>query len=133
MSTTIFWLVAAILFTAAMWFPYVLNRIVINGLMPSLGYGIKPPADNSWASRSKKAHINAVENLVLFAPLVLIHELITPAQSDPAVACAAIVYFVARVAHYVVYTAGIPVLRTLTFAAGYGATIFVALRVLGCA
>ena len=39
-------------------------------------------------------------------------------------------YLAARVAHYVVYAAGIPVLRTLLFFVGFGATATVALALL---
>jgi uncharacterized MAPEG superfamily protein len=40
-------------------------------------------------------------------------------------ACAA--YFVVRVAHYVLYAAGVPVLRTLMFVAGFGAQLALAI------
>ncbi len=56
---------------------------------------------------------NAVENLVVFAPLVLILNAIDYSSSWTALACA--VYFWARVAHLIVYTMGLPVFRTLAF------------------
>jgi uncharacterized MAPEG superfamily protein len=40
-------------------------------------------------------------------------------------ATAAEVYFFARLTHYVVYAAGIPVLRTLAYFVGLGATLAV--------
>ena len=133
MSPAIYWLVLSILLSLAMWLPYVLRRVGANGLMPSLGYDFSTPEASSWAARAKKAHLNATENLVLFAPLVLIAELITPANGDAAIGTAAMVYFVARLLHYICYTLGIPVARTLTFFAGWLATLFIALRILGLA
>jgi uncharacterized MAPEG superfamily protein len=45
------------------------------------------------------------------------------------IACA--VYFWARLAHAVVYTMGVPVLRTLAFAVGFAAQAALALAVFG--
>jgi uncharacterized MAPEG superfamily protein len=43
---------------------------------------------------------------------------------------AAKIYLIARVVHYVVYTAGIPVIRTLAFLTGFGATLTFAFTIL---
>ena len=75
------------------------------------------------------AHKNAVENLVVFAPAVLVAHLV--GVSSGVTTTAAILYFFARLAHYVVYTAGIPVARTLAFAVGAFSTLAIALAVLG--
>lgn len=70
-----------------------------------------------------------VENLVAFAALALIaHAVSLP---DEATATAAMVYFLARLAHYVIYVAGIPVARTLAFAVAWLCTVYVALALLG--
>ena len=45
------------------------------------------------------------------------------------IACA--VYFWARLAHVIVYTMGVPVLRTLAFAVGFAAQAALALAVFG--
>jgi uncharacterized MAPEG superfamily protein len=90
------------------------------------------PADKPlavWAQRAQAAHANAVENLVMFAPAVLCVVLLQRADSLTAGACAT--YFVSRMAHYVVYTAGIPVARTLAFFGGWGATMVLVSRVAG--
>jgi uncharacterized MAPEG superfamily protein len=75
----------------------------------------KPHAE--WATRLMFAHDNAVENLVTFAPLVLILAQIDYSSTWTVYACA--VYFWARVAHLIVYTLGLPVFRTLAFAVGF--------------
>ena len=64
----------------------------------------------------------------MFATLVLIAH-ITKIEGET-VACAAMVYFFARIAHYVVYVLGLPVLRTLTFATSLGAMLTIAYVVL---
>ena len=74
-------------------------------------------AQSPWARRMMAAHTNAVENLVIFAPLVLTARALSIATAVTAFACA--LYFWSRLAHAVVYTLGIPVLRTLSFAGGF--------------
>lgn len=107
--------------SAVMWVPYILNTIMVRGLTDAVGYPENPKPLAPWAERMKKAHYNAVENLVLFAALVLVAHL-TNATND-ATAAAAITYFWARLAHYILYTAGIPFTRTLTFTIGWLALI----------
>jgi uncharacterized MAPEG superfamily protein len=75
----------------------------------------KPHAE--WATRLMFAHDNAVENLIIFAPLVLILAEIDYSSRWTVYACA--VYFWARVAHLIVYTLGLPVFRTLAFLVGF--------------
>jgi uncharacterized MAPEG superfamily protein len=123
--TDLQWLAATILLTVLGAFPYVLRRIVQIGLLRTLG---NPGAgDNAqmplWAQRAKSAHVNAVENLVAFGPALIAAHLHAP--QAPGLATAAQIYFLARLAHYVVYTAGIPVVRTLAYFVGLGATLMV--------
>ena len=74
-----------------------------------------------WAARAKKAHYNAVENLAPFAGLVIVAQLAGAANA--ATAAAAIAYFWARVAHYVLYVSGVPFGRTLSFTVGWLAMV----------
>jgi uncharacterized MAPEG superfamily protein len=64
----------------------------------------------------------------VFAPLVVILALI--GVSTPATILASKIYLGARLVHYVVYSAGIPVVRTLAFVVGVGATLMIAAAVL---
>jgi uncharacterized MAPEG superfamily protein len=66
-----------------------------------------------------------VENLVVFAPLVLTARALSITTAVTAFACA--LYFCSRLVHVVVYTLGIPVLRTLSFAGGFVAQILLVL------
>lgn len=120
------WLGLTTLFTATLWIPYVLERIARLGLWPTMD---NPRPDTvpprPWAQRARAAHANAVENLVLFAAAVLAAAGLGLAD-DAIVLLSCQIYLLARLLHAVVYTAGVPVLRTLTFAAGVSATATIA-------
>jgi uncharacterized MAPEG superfamily protein len=116
--------------TVLMWIPYMLARIMTRGLMAAMANPDPSLApDPAWAERARRAHANAAENLAVFAPLVLIAAL--AGISTAATLFAAKLYLGARLVHYVVYAAGIPVVRTLAFAAGFGATLDFAAALLG--
>jgi uncharacterized MAPEG superfamily protein len=123
-------LLLVILATTVMWVPYTVARILTRGLMPALSYPDPSyPPDPAWAERARRAHANAIENLAVFAPLVLIAAMV--GASTPTTVLAAQIYLAARLVHYVVYAAGIPVIRTLAFVTGFGATLVFALTLLG--
>ena len=128
MTRELFWLTLTVIMTGLMWVPYILNRCQVRGLggaMANPSRADKPQSE--WANRMMFAHDNAVENLVIFAPLVLILNAADYSTKWTVMACA--VYFWARLAHLLVYTFGIPVLRTLTFAVGFLAQAVLALAV----
>jgi uncharacterized MAPEG superfamily protein len=128
MTPELFWLTLTVILTGVLWVPYVLNRIQIRGLtgaMANPSRNDKPHAE--WATRLMFAHDNAVENLVIFAPLVLILAEIDYSSNWTVYACA--VYFWARVAHLIVYALGVPVFRTLTFAVGFFAQAVLVLAI----
>lgn len=108
------WVIAL---TALCWVPYILNQVQVRGIIDAVGYPESPKPLAPWAERAKKAHYNAVENLVLFAALVLILNAVGISNETTVLACT--VYFWARLVHYFVYTFGIPWLRTLTFAVSW--------------
>jgi len=64
-----------------------------------------------------RAHANAVENLVVFAALVLTAQ--AAGISNGATATACVVYFWARVVHALAYTFGIAWVRKLGFFVGF--------------
>lgn len=129
-TTELYFLVLVIIATILMWIPYTVARVLTRGLMPTLANpDPSHPPDPAWAERARRAHTNAIENLAVFAPLVLIAALID--VSTPATIFAAKLYLAARLVHYIVYAAGIPVVRTLAFMAGVGATLVFATSLLG--
>ena len=115
--------------TAFMWVPYVLNILTRNSISDAVGYPDAPLAMAPWAERLKKAHYNAIENLVVFAALVLVANAMD--ISNNATSSAAMAYFWARIVHAAAYTAGIPWLRTLAFAVAWGGILCIAWQVLG--
>lgn len=118
MSRELFWLVLTVAMTGLIWLPYILDRIAVRGLMGTMANpSPRDTPQSAWAERMMAAHTNAVENLVLFAPLVLVAQALSITTATTAFACA--LYFWSRLVHVVVYTLGIPVLRTLAFAGGF--------------
>lgn len=111
-------------FTALLWVPYILNEITVRGVVDAVGYPENPKPLAKWAQRLKAAHYNAVENLVVFAALVLIAQ--ATDKHGAAITGAACVYFWARVVHAAAYTFGIPWVRTLAFVAGFGCQMCIA-------
>ena len=116
-------------FTALIWIPYILNMIMVRGVVDAVGYPENPKPMAPWATRMKTAHYNAVENLVVFAALVLIAHVADIKSEATAMAC--IIYFWARVVHLVAQTFAIPWVRTLAFAVGWGCQLTLALKILG--
>lgn len=117
MKTELFYLTCVTAFTGLLWVPYILDRVLVRGLMDAVGYPEAPKPQSPWAQRLMKAHANAVENLVVFAPLVLLAHAL--GVTGAAIATSAAVYFWARVAHAASYTVAIPWVRTLSFTVGF--------------
>ena len=116
MNTDLMMLTWSAALCVLMWIPYILARIGSWGLVNAVSYPDAPPDVPAWSARMQKAHYNLVENLVPFAALVLVANVAHLANEMTALG--ATIFFWARVAHAVVYTFGIPWVRTLAFAAG---------------
>jgi uncharacterized MAPEG superfamily protein len=130
MTKELLWLTLTIILTGILWVPYTLDRIRVRGLMGAMANPSRCDKPQSpWAERLYFAHTNAVDNLVIFAPLVLMLDAL--GHSTPATVWACAVYFFARLAHAIVYALGIPVARTLAFAVGVAAQAVLVLAVFG--
>lgn len=114
---------------AVLWIPYILARVNTWGLMQALGYPENPPALPGWAQRSHRAHLNMVENLPIFAALVLVAHV--AGIEGALVAWGALLFFWARVAHAVLFIAGIPVARTLAFVVSWVGLVLIFVAILG--
>lgn len=128
MTTELFYLTLVTVLTALLWIPYILDRIRVRGLLDAVGYPESPRPHSPWAEKLIKAHANAVENLVVFAALVLIAQAIGISNEITAGAC--VLYFWARLVHAVAYTFAIPWVRTLAFFAGFVAQMLIAWQLL---
>lgn len=130
LSPELYWLTLTTVMTAILWVPYILNRIMEMGLWGALKVaGPDAHAKAVWAKRLQAAHVNAVENLVIFAPLAIGVHIMGMGTSLTALAAA--LYFFTRLVHAVVYTLGIPVARTLSFAVGFIAQVILGFTLLG--
>jgi len=131
LTTELYYLALVAVTTVLMWVPYMAARILTRGPVRTLADPADPafPPDPAWAERARRAHANAAQNLTVFAPLVVI--LALTGTSTPATILASKTYLGARLIHYIVYAAGIPVIRTLVFVTGVGATLVIATTMLG--
>ncbi len=114
--------------TATLWIPYTLNTIAVRGLMDAVGYPADPKPIAGWAQKMKAAHANAVENLVVFAALVLIANAAGVSNETTVLACT--VYLWSRVVHLLAYTFAIPWVRTLSFVAGFACQVAIILQLI---
>lgn len=128
MTVELKYLTWVVVFTAIMWIPYILNMITVRGLLDAVGYPDNPKPMAAWASRMKAAHYNAVENLVVFAVLVLVAHAAGISNETTALAC--VIYFWARVIHFFAYAFRIPWVRTFAFVFGFGCQVALAWQIL---
>jgi uncharacterized MAPEG superfamily protein len=123
----LFWLAATAVLTSVLWIPYVINRFRELG-PPGWAWFPRPdpPPRAAWAQRAVQAHTNAVENLVIFAPLALIAHTLGVAAIHT---CE--VFFFARLAHTVITWSGLPIpLRTLAFLIGFACQVILGVTIL---
>ena len=67
-----------------------------------------------WAGRARRAHLNMLENLVVFAIVVLVAHV--AGKTNATTALGAALFFWARLAYAIIYVAGVPWLRTAAWA-----------------
>jgi uncharacterized MAPEG superfamily protein len=78
--------------------------------------------------RAKRAHLNMLENMVLFVALVLIAAVAGKANATTAMG--AMIFFWARLAYAIIYVGGVPWLRTLSWVVSVVGMIMIALQLL---
>ena len=88
------------------------NQVV--GLTTLAGNRDDLPVMTGFAGRAKRAHLNMLENMVLFSALVLIA--VVAQKTNAMTALGALIFFWARLLYAVIYLIGIPWLRTLAWA-----------------
>jgi uncharacterized MAPEG superfamily protein len=128
MSHELFWLVVTAAMTGLLWIPYILDRVMVRGLMGAIANPSPNDTPQSpWARRLMAAHTNTVENLVVFAALVLAAQDLNVNLATPTTTVACQLFFWSRLVYVIVYTLGIPVLRTLAFVGGFVAQVLLVL------
>src|SRR5262249_24812708 len=107
MTKELLWLKQTNILTGPMWVAYIIDRAMGRGRMGTMANPSRNAKPQSqWAQRLYFAHTNAVENLIIFAPLVLILDAQGHSTESTVIAC--VVYFWSRLVHVIVYTMGIP-------------------------
>ena len=129
MPVELLYLTLVTLLTTLIWLPYTLDLMMKHGLAAAVGNRDKTLPLAPWAERTKRAHTNAVENLVVFATVVLVAAAAN--KFGPITALAATVYFWARLVHYLVYAFGWIWVRTLTWTVGWVCCLVIIWRILG--
>lgn len=130
MTNLEFYTALSALWIAIAWVPYILDRIVVRGMMGALAnYDPDAIPQSPWAQRAMRAHNVSVQAFVAFAPLSIYAGFKLPADTYPGVL--AMTFFIGIFAHYIIYCLGIVVLRTAAFALASLSTVALGLRVLG--
>jgi len=130
LTPDLYWLSLTALMTAVLWLPHITYLIlkqegIIGAFLDTQGENIPTP---EWGKRAKRAHMNAQLNLAVFAALILTAHMagLPPAKT----AIYAMIYFFARLTHYIVYTLGLPLLRQTAFAVSAVMQVLIALTLL---
>ena len=129
MTTDLTMLAWSAVLCVLMAFPYTLARIARVGPMRAVGY--PQPADDDapdWVQRAKRAHINLVENLPVFAALVLIAHV--AGAANPTTALGAQIFFWARVAMVVGSYGGIAGVRSVAWFVSLAGLVMILLQII---
>lgn len=106
---------------------YLVGRMQAPGGMEwMLGNRDTPLEAAAWVGRAVRAHANLVEGLTPFAVLVLVAHVAGKANGWTALG--AEMFLVARIAHFAIYSAGVPGLRTLAFTVGVAGELLILLQ-----
>ena len=127
MTTDLMMLVATALLCLSIPVIYLIGEVQTpGGLEWGIGNRAEPLKLPEWAARAKRAHLNLIENLAPFAILVLAAQV--SGKANGMTALGAEIFFLARVAHVAVYTAGITGLRTAVFFIGTAGELLILIQ-----
>ncbi|MGH1541279.1 MAG: MAPEG family protein [Arenicella sp.] len=119
MNDVYYYLILSGVLTVLLWTPYIVARLFVWGPLTFLNnypdnFPLEKPQQPLWAERAQRAHLNMVETMPAFIAVAIGSGFLVN-DSNASIASIAswcAVFFWARVAHAVVYIAGIPYLRT---------------------
>ncbi len=98
------------------------------GLVTLAGNRDNMPPLAGWAGRARRAHLNMMENMVLFVALVFL--VIAAGKSNQMTVLGAELFFWGRLAYALIYLAGFPWLRTLAWVVSVVGMVMMALQLL---
>jgi uncharacterized MAPEG superfamily protein len=93
------------------------------GLPALAGNRDNMPPLTGWAARATRAHLNMLENLVVFAIFILAAHAMN--RFNATTALGAQLFFWARLVYAIVYVIGIPWLRTLIWGVSFAGIVLV--------
>ena len=117
METAYLYLALSGMLTLLLWTPYILARVFVWGLPTFLsnypeGFPAQAPEPPLWAQRAQRAHLNMVETLPALVAVIVAATWLVGDAGGPLIGTLTQVFFFARLGHAIVYTLGIPYLRT---------------------
>ena len=129
LATEFYWLILTITMTCLLWIPQIIHSVLNVGPTKAFLYPDEATKHYAeWAKRSKAAHKNAVENLIIFAPLTILVVILETENEMTAITAS--VYFFARAIHFLMHTLSVPLMRTLMFLIGFACQIVMAFTIL---
>ena len=99
-----------------------------NGLMAQAGSRDNLPEPSVFLARCRRLSANMLENLVMFAAIVLTAHV--AGVSNESTVLGAQLFFYGRVAHAIVYAAGLPLVRPLCYGVALVGMIMIAVPLL---
>ena len=117
MSVELQLLVCAVALTVIQVVVAIVGSITQVGMPPLMGNRQGLAEFTGWVGRAHRAHHNMLENLVLFAALVLVAH--AAGREDATTALGAQIFLWGRLAYAVIYIAGIPWLRTAAWTVAF--------------
>ena len=133
----LFYVALSSMLCVLLWVPYIGARAFLVWGLPTFlknypdGFPATQPEQPLWAARAQRAHLNLVETLPAFVGVVFAASNLGGAGAAAAVAQWAGIFFWARVAHAIVYIAGIPFLRTPVYLVSWAAILMIGLEAIG--
>lgn len=135
MDQAYYYLALAGILTVLMWTPYIVARLFVWGPLNFInnypeGFPAHEPEPPMWAQRAKRAHLNMVETMPAFIAVVAASAFMADQIDGEVVGYWAAIFVKARIAHYLVYTLGIPYLRTPFYLVSWAAILIIGIQLL---
>jgi uncharacterized MAPEG superfamily protein len=128
MTTELQYLAWVTILTLLIRVPWMVDKVQVRGLSRVTGYPSESKPLSAWGRRVWIAHEDALDNLIVFAVLVLVLHLV--GESNAWTRAAAAIYFWARLVHFLVYAFGVPRIKTVAFLVAFGAQLLLAWQIL---
>ncbi len=132
MTTELWYLFLTAFLLAVLWVPNIIGQVSSAGMLSQEDYKQLRKQEDfpDWVRRANRAHVNLVEQFGAFIGLIVVAHL--AGISNGATAFAAALFFWARLAHAVVFIAGISqmMIRTLIFTVAWIALMILAVQIL---